>query len=55
MLQMTSNNGSITIAIDQDGGGNSFVTMARLDNLAGLPASNLVVADDGSLMITSTG
>jgi Ca2+-binding RTX toxin-like protein len=54
-IQMTSTNGSISIAIDRDGGGNSFVAVARLDNLAGLPASNVVVADDGSLMITSTG
>jgi Ca2+-binding RTX toxin-like protein len=54
-IQMTNTNGSISIAIDQDGGGNSFVAVARLDNVAGLPASTLVVADDGSLMITSTG
>jgi Ca2+-binding RTX toxin-like protein len=54
-IQMTSTSGSTAIAIDQDGGGDSFVTVMQLDNLAGLPASSLVVADDGSLMITSTG
>jgi Ca2+-binding RTX toxin-like protein len=54
-LQMTSTSGSMTIAIDPDGGGDSFVTVARLENLAGLPASSLVVADDGSLMINLTG
>jgi Ca2+-binding RTX toxin-like protein len=54
-IQMTSTSASTTIAIDQDGGGDSFVAVVQLDNLAGLPASSLVVADDGSLMITSTG
>jgi hypothetical protein len=51
-IQMTSTSGSTAIAIDQDGGGDSFVTVMQLDNLAGLPGSSLVVADDGSLMIS---
>jgi len=54
-IQMTDSNGSTTIAIDLDGGGEFFVAVMQLNNLAGLPASSLVVADDGSLMITSTG
>jgi Ca2+-binding RTX toxin-like protein len=54
-VRMTSDNGSTTISVDSDGGGDSFVIVARIDNVAGLPASSLVVAEDGSLMITSTG
>jgi Ca2+-binding RTX toxin-like protein len=54
-IQMKSASGPTIIAIDQDGGGDSFVTVMQLDNLAGLPASSLVVADDGSLTISLTG
>jgi Ca2+-binding RTX toxin-like protein len=54
-VRMTSDSGSATISVDSDGGGDSFVIVARIDNVAGLPASSLVVAEDGSLMITSTG
>jgi hypothetical protein len=50
-----SNNGTTTIGVDSDGGGDSFIIVAQLDNVAGLPASSLVVADDGALMISSTG
>jgi Ca2+-binding RTX toxin-like protein len=53
-IQMTNNNASTTIAIDPDGGGDSFVSVVQLDNLVGLAASSLVVADDGSLMIIPT-
>jgi hypothetical protein len=54
-VQIISNSGSTTIGVDSDGGGDSFVTVARLDNVAGMPASSLVVADDGTLMISSMG
>jgi Ca2+-binding RTX toxin-like protein len=54
-VQIMSNNGTTTIGVDSDGGGDSFIIVAQLDNVAGLPASSLVVADDGALMISSTG
>ena len=42
------------VKIDPDGGGDSFVVVARLGNVAGLPATSLVVADDAGLMIVQT-
>jgi Ca2+-binding RTX toxin-like protein len=54
-VQIISNSGSTTIGVDSDGGGDSFIIVARLENVAGMPASSLVVADDGTLIISSTG
>jgi Ca2+-binding RTX toxin-like protein len=54
-VQILGNSGSTTIGVDSDGGGDSFIIVARLENVAGMPASSLVVADDGTLIISSTG
>ena len=53
-VRLESTSDSTALKVDSDGGGDSFFVVARLDNVAGLPANSLVVADDGALMIIPT-